>query len=93
MRTISLGQIDLTHLRGYRWEITVATGGNGTRHAVVTEVYVVTDTGYTTVPEGQQRRILALTPTQQTTLDNLFKSKQLAAAARESVDIDPELGL
>ncbi len=96
-RTISLGQITLTKVRGYRWEVSVGQVGpldaNGNMidpkpHVVITEVYVVTDDGYTSVPEGQKRLPIPLTPTQQTTLDKLFKSFYLQAAQREQVDTE-----
>ena len=85
-RTIQLGQVKLTKLRGYRWEVGVARDEEGKPYAKITEVYVVTDDDYTSVPEGQQRLAVELTARQQLALNNAFRSALVAATVRESVD-------
>lgn len=85
-RTIDLGQIELTKLRGYRWEVRIARDNEGAPYAQVTEVYVVTDDEYSTVPEGQQRLEVALGVQKQADLNRAFRAALLAAATRESVE-------
>ena len=93
MRTLT-SQIILTKLRGYILTITILPpvappDGDGKPHAQATECYVVTDEGYTIVPEGQKNQVIALTVTQQTGLDNLMRSLIKAAYTRE--EVDPEV--
>lgn len=87
-RTILLGEINLTMLRNYHWYVIPELGEDGKRHAQVYEVYVVTDEDYSHAPEGQKREKVALTATQQNTLDSLFRNHILNAASRESVDVE-----
>ncbi len=89
-RIIDLGQIELTKISGYRWEISPAVDEDGKRFAQITEVYVVTDDEYSRVPEGQKRNPLTLTLTQQRILNKLFKDKIIEAATREQVNAEAE---
>ncbi len=85
-RTIDLGEMNLTQMRGYRWEVSAGVDSEGNKHAVITEIYVVTDDNYTAVPEGLQRRAVEIIPGQQIILDNIFKDERIAAANRENVE-------
>lgn len=88
-RTLKGRDIVLTTLRSYTWDVRWRVGKDGKNHAQPTEVYVVTDDGYTVVPEGQKHVSVTLTAQQQTSLDNVFKAALVAAATREQVEPEP----
>lgn len=81
-RTISKGEVTLTKLRSYKWDVVPTSGG-----VQVYETYVVTDDGYTVAPEGQQRKEVELTSTEKTALVKAFSKYQAGAATREQVEI------
>lgn len=87
-RTITLGQVVLTKLRGYRWEIASGVDTEGNPRLVVTEVYVVTDDAYSTAPEGQKRVEVALTTTERDALNKAFRKYLTAATQREQVEAE-----
>lgn len=91
-RTIDLGQIVLTTLRGYHWIVQPVIWSDGRRDVRVEEVFVVTDVGYSHAPEGQRRRELPLTDVERRALRQVFRKYILAAAQEQQVDpeIEPE---
>ena len=89
-RIISLGQIELTKLRSYRWEIS-SIHESGALHCQVMAKYVVTDDNYSVVPEGQKSVVLELSDSQQKSLDSIFFRALKSTAQKEQVD--SELGV
>lgn len=81
MRRVSLGEIILTTLRNYRWEISLVAGD-----PQVTEVYVCTNADYSAAPEGQKRQPVELSSSQRTNLKSMFVKKLTEAAEREEVE-------
>lgn len=87
-RIISLGQIELTKLRNYRWEVVPALDEAGKVVGLVTESYVVTDKGYSSVPEGLQRREVELLGTERKAMTDRLVKYMKAAAEREQVETE-----
>ena len=86
-RTVTLGQVVLTKLQAYKWEVSIAVDKTGNPLLAITESYVVTDDGYTTVPEGQQQHEVKLTEVERIALQKAFLKYCQTAATREQVSL------
>lgn len=90
-RVISLGEIELTTLRNYRWEIRLVPDGAGGVVASVTESYVVTDEGYAHAPEGLKQQDVPLLSTERKSVTDRMVKYIRQAVEREQVSSEIKL--